>query len=117
MRIARLPANMDAICWRRATITREPSNEHDACAVAMLENVGGGAAGGSGCATCLCTVKPKASICGGCQYRQRGGGVVEALPALGQARNKDTRSYTSMEAHNKDMMSYMQARNNNSRSF
>ena len=34
----------------------------------MLENEGGGAAGGFGCATCLCTIKPKASICSGCQY-------------------------------------------------
>ena len=58
----------------------------------MLENVGGRAVGGSDCAT-----RPKASICSGCQYRCRGGGdgisggIVEAISALGQARNKDCR--------------------------
>ena len=57
--IPRLSANMDAICWGRATIAKEPSNEHDPYAVAVLENVGGAAAGGSGCATRLSTVKPK----------------------------------------------------------
>ena len=39
-RIARLPANKDAICWGKATIARKPSNEHDPYAVAVLENVG-----------------------------------------------------------------------------
>ena len=53
---------MDAIYWGKAIIAREPSNEHDPYAVAVLE-----------------------------------------IPALGQAHDKDT--------------IYMQARNNNTRSF
>ena len=66
-----IPTNIDAICWGMATIARQPSSdkEHDPYAVAVLEDMGRGAAGGSGYATHLCTVKPKASICSGCQYR------------------------------------------------
>ena len=111
--IPHLLANMDAICWGKATIAREPSNKHKLYAVAVLDSVGGGAAGGSGGATRLCTVKPKASICSGCQYRSKG--VLEAIPALGQAFNKDTKS--CMQARSKEAMSYMQAHNNNTRSF
>ena len=84
---------MNAICWEKAIIAGEPSNEHDPYAVTVFENVGGGAAGGSGCNNRLCTVKPKASICSDCQYHERGDGVMEAIPALGQARDKDMRSY------------------------
>ena len=40
-------------CWEKAPIAREPSNEHDPYAIAVLENVGGEAAGGSGCITRL----------------------------------------------------------------
>ena len=47
------------------TIARKSSNEHDPYAVAVLENVGGGAAGSSGCPTRLCTLKPKVSFCSG----------------------------------------------------
>ena len=36
--------------------------------------MGGGAAGGFGYGTCLCTVKPNTSIRSGCQYRYRGWG-------------------------------------------
>ena len=50
-----LPANMDAIDWGKATIAREPNNEHNPYTVAVLENAGV-AADGSGCATSLCTV-------------------------------------------------------------
>ena len=76
---------------------------------------GGGAAGGSGCTTRLCTVKPKTSIYIALTITARGGGVVEAIPALGQACNKDTRSYK--QARNKDTMSFIQACNNDTRSF
>ena len=60
-------ANMDAISWGKATIAKEPSNEHDPYAVAVLENVGGGAAGGSGVAIRLLS-KAVACICSGGQY-------------------------------------------------
>ena len=87
-------ANIDAICFGKATIARVPSNdtEHDPYAVAVLEDMGRGAAGGSGCATCLCTAKPMASISfsSSCQYCW--GGVAEAIPTLGQAHKEDTRS-------------------------
>ena len=39
-RVPRLSANMDTIYWGKGTIAREPSNEHDPYAVAVLENVG-----------------------------------------------------------------------------
>ena len=42
MLIPRLSTNMDAICWRKATIAREQSNEHDTYAVAVVEIVVGG---------------------------------------------------------------------------
>ena len=44
---------------------REASNdtEHDPYAVAVLEDMERGTVGGSGCATRLLTIKPKASIC------------------------------------------------------
>ena len=38
---------------------------------------------------------------------------MNTTPALGQERNKDTRSY--MQARNKDMISYKQAHNNDHR--
>ena len=38
--IPRLPVNMDAIYWGKATIAREPSSEHNPYIVAVLENVG-----------------------------------------------------------------------------
>ena len=50
---------MDGICWGKATKAKKPSNEHDPYALAVLKNVRGGAAGGYGCATRLCTVKPR----------------------------------------------------------
>ena len=34
---------MEAIYWGKATIASEPSDEHDPPALAVLENVGGGA--------------------------------------------------------------------------
>ena len=37
---------MDTICWGKATVVREPSNEHNPYTVAVLENVGGGGEGG-----------------------------------------------------------------------
>ena len=37
--LPRLPTNMDAICWEKATIAREPSNEHNPYTVAVIENV------------------------------------------------------------------------------
>ena len=36
LRIPRLPANMDAICWGQATKAREPSNEYNPYALALL---------------------------------------------------------------------------------
>ena len=79
--------------------------------VAVLDNVGGGVAGGSGCATHLCTV-----ICSSCQaVPLEWGGDVEAIPGLEQAHNKDMRSY--VQERNKDTMNYMQAHNNDSRRF
>ena len=56
-------------CLGKATVVREPSNEHDLYVIVVLENVGGGAAGGSGCVARLCTLKPKVSIRSGCGYR------------------------------------------------
>ena len=53
---ALLPTNTDAICWRK------PSNEHDPYAIAVLDNIGGGATGGLGCATHLCTAMCKDAI-------------------------------------------------------
>ena len=50
--------------WGKAIIAKDNPYR-----LAVLDNVGGEAAGGSGCATPLCTVNPKASICSGCQYR------------------------------------------------
>ena len=40
---------------------------------------------------------------------------MDAISVLGQACNKDTRSY--VQAHSKDTMNYTQARNNDTRSF
>ena len=82
---------MDATCWGKATRAGEPSNERNPNAVAVLEDVGEGAAGGSGCATCPCTLKPKASICSGYEYHLRVGSW-KLLSALGQIHNKDMRS-------------------------
>ena len=100
--IPRLLANMDTVCWGKATIAREPSNEHDQYmlavvsnnkhdpyALTVLKNVEGGAAGGYGCATCLCTVKqwpPFVAVAS----TVRGGGVLEAIPALKEARIEDS---------------------------
>ena len=58
---------MDAICWGKATIAGEPSNEHDPYAITMLENVWGEEE--VVLAAPLASVKPKASISSGCQYR------------------------------------------------
>ena len=86
----------------KATTAREhASNEYNSYAKAVLKDVGAGG-------------EQQASISSGCQYRScqhcsRGRGVMEAIPALGQACNKGTRSY--MQALNKDTMSYMQVRN------
>ena len=85
----------------RYNIARELSNEHEPCAVAVVENAGGGAVGGSGCTTCLCTVKPKASICSGCQFASEGE-IMEAIPVLGQARK---------QGHNEMYASTQQGRN------
>ena len=75
----------------KTTAAREhASNEYDSKAVAVLKDVG--------------------EYCG-CQNCLRGDGVLEAIPAPGQARNKDMRNYMYMQAHNKDTMSYMQACN------
>ena len=49
-------------------------------AVGRGSNVGG-TTSCSGCATRLCTVKPKASI--GRQYRSRGDGIIEAMQRRG----------------------------------
>ena len=40
---------------------------------------------------------------------------MEAIPALGQARHKDTMS--QVQARNKDTMTYMQAHNDDTRSL
>ena len=48
--------NMDAICWGKQ------SNEHNPYAIAVLDNIGEGATGGSGCTTHLCTAMCKDAI-------------------------------------------------------
>ena len=95
---------MDAICWGKATIASEPSNEHDPYAVAVLKNVGGR----KNSRWFWLHYSPLHCKAQGLHLwfpvPLEGVGVVEAIPALGQACNKDT-------------MSYMQACNNDTRGF
>ena len=81
----------------------------------MLKNVRGGAAGGYGCTTHLCTVKPRPPFVAVASAERDG--VLEVIPVLRQARNEDSIAKNYTKVHNKGIMSYMQARKNDSRSF
>ena len=70
--------------------------------------------GGYGCATCLCTVKPTPPFVSVASTIE---GVLEAIPALGQARKEGSIAKSYMKVRNEGTMSYMQARKNDSRSF
>ena len=84
--------------------------------LAVLKNVRAGAAGGYGCTTRLCTLKPRPPFVAVASTLERGG-VLEAVPALGQARNEDSIAKSYMKVRNKSKMRYMHARKNDSRSF
>ena len=85
------------------------------CITFLLKNVGGGAAGGLGCTTHLCTVKPRppsvvvASIAsGGCGlggYTSAGAGTQQGHEEL----------YASMQQTHDEL--YIQAHKNDTRSF
>ena len=108
---------MKFIHWGKAIKAREPSNERDPYALAVLKNVPGGAAGGYGCATRLCTIKPRPPFVA-VSNTIEGGGVLEAIPALVQARNEDSIAKSYMKVrNNKGTMSHMQACKNDLRSF
>ena len=80
MRIPRLTANMGSICWGNAAKAKEASNEHNPYTLAVFKNVQGGVAGGYGCATRLCTVKPRPPFVAVASTEVVG--VFEAIPAL-----------------------------------
>ena len=92
-----LLVNMDAVCWGRL---QQPGNQ------AMNTTDVGGAAGGSGCTTRLCTVKPVASICSGCQYRTASGkgglgGYISTGAGMQQGHKE---SYRDMQQQHKEFV-------------
>ena len=82
-----LVVNMDTICWGKLGYNSQRTKQwtQPIPGGSSPRECGGRSSRWLGLCHRLCTVKPKASVCGSCQYCQRGGGVVEAIPALGQA--------------------------------